>query len=78
MNVKWHPYTKRRYAFACFALTLAAVVLWVTRNDGGWGPRALSVFFAVWAVSVLIEQRAHIDAGAGVLVREARLFGQVI
>jgi hypothetical protein len=60
------------------AVTLAVVVWWATRATGEWEPRALTAFFAVTALAVLIEQRARIDVVAGVLVREGRLLGRVV
>ena len=75
----WHPQKKRwRYAFAFIAVALGVVVWFAAWSETSWSPRILIVFFVFVSLFLLIEQDAHIDGQAGMVIREGRLFGRYL
>lgn len=72
----WHPpQTRWRYAFALVAFALAVCVWVSTRSEPEWWSSLLASFFALAALTLLIEQETRVDLDARSIVREGRLFG---
>ncbi len=75
---KWHPHTRRRYAFAVGAVALGVVVWLVTRGESDWSPRIITLVVVLVSLFLLVEQDTEIDAQAGMVIREGRLFGRYL
>jgi hypothetical protein len=78
LSYKWHPYTKRRYAFT-FGAAVFVIVVWLTTRGGiEWAPRIMALLIFFVSLFLLIEQDTKIDGSAGVMIREGRLFGRFL
>jgi hypothetical protein len=77
-NYKWHPYTKRRYAFTVGAAVFVTVVWLTTRGGIEWAPRIMALFIFLVSLFLLIEQDTKVDRPADVMIREGWLFGRFL
>lgn len=74
----WHPFTKRRYAFAVGAVGFAGFAWLASWDDNPWPPRVISLVIALVSLGLLIEQDTIVDGQAGLVIREGRLFGRIL
>src|SRR5215471_4257252 len=77
-SYNWHPFTKRRYAFVVGAVVVAIGVWFATQGENEWSPRIIAFAIVLVSVFLLVEQDARVDAQAGVMIREGRLFGRFL
>jgi hypothetical protein len=77
-SYNWHPYTKRRYAFALGAAVFVIVVWLTTRGGIEWAPRIIALLIFLVSLFLLVEQDTKVDRKAGVVIREGWLFGRFL
>ena len=75
----WHPIkTPMRYCYAFGAALCAVGCVWAAWQSGAWPVVALAVVFAFVSFGLATDQQTHIDAAAGTVTREGRLFGRIL
>ncbi len=74
----WHPYTRRRYAFAVCAVAGGLAVWFAMRGESDWLPRIIPLCFVLISLFLIVEQSARVDVATGTVIRDGRLFGRYL